>query len=130
MLYIDVCNTLRGGLRTGIQRVVRALAFELAANDPGARLIAYDPAAGRYFALGDAELIRCANTLTDISREARVYFDFDAFAPGDVYFEPDSTWTELLNRGSLFRLLKAKGVIVAVLNHDIIPMLLPEMCQP
>jgi glycosyltransferase involved in cell wall biosynthesis len=130
MLYIDVCNTLRGGLRTGIQRVVRALAYELAANAPGTRLIAYDPAAGRYFALGDAGLIRSANTIADIRREDRAYFDFDAFTSGDVYFEPDSTWTELLNRGSLFRSLKAKGVIVAVLNHDIIPMLLPEMCQP
>jgi hypothetical protein len=33
MLYIDVGNTLRGGLRTGIQRVVRSLAFELARED-------------------------------------------------------------------------------------------------
>ena len=32
MLYIDVGNTLRGGLRTGIQRVVRSLSYELAVN--------------------------------------------------------------------------------------------------
>ena len=32
MLYVDVGNTLRGGLRTGIQRVVRSLAYELAVN--------------------------------------------------------------------------------------------------
>jgi hypothetical protein len=54
MLYIDVGNTLRGGLRTGIQRVVRSLAFELGRDDrlretaSGVRLIAYDPAAERY----------------------------------------------------------------------------------
>jgi hypothetical protein len=34
MLYIDVGNTLRGGLRTGIQRVVRSLSYELAVNAP------------------------------------------------------------------------------------------------
>jgi hypothetical protein len=34
MLHIDVGNTLRGGLRTGIQRVVRSLAFELGKDDP------------------------------------------------------------------------------------------------
>ena len=43
MLYIDVGNTLSGGLRTGIQRVVRALSYELAAKAPATtRLIAFD----------------------------------------------------------------------------------------
>jgi len=130
MLYIDVGNTLRGGLRTGIQRVVRALAFELASTGSGTKLIAYEPQVGRYFALRDPELIRSADTLAGITRGERAHFDFDAFAEGDVFFEPDSTWTEPLNRGELFRLLKAKGVIVVVLNHDAIPILLPEVCHP
>lgn len=81
MLYIDVGNTLRGGLRTGIQRVVRSLSCELAVNAPkDTRLIAFDVAAGRYFALADPELIQSAGSLTDIGREARVYFGFDVFA--------------------------------------------------
>ena len=122
MLYIDVGNTLRGGLRTGIQRVVRSLSYELAVNAPSkTRLIAFDVAAGRYFALADPELIQSAGSLTDIGREARVYFDFADFARGDIFFEPDSSWTEPLNRGALFRRLKAQGVIVVVLNHDVIP---------
>ena len=75
MLYIDVGNTLRGGLRTGIQRVVRSLSYELAVNAPSkTRLIAFDVAVGRYFALADPELIQSAGGLTDIDREARVYF--------------------------------------------------------
>lgn len=131
MLYIDVGNTLRGGLRTGIQRVVRALAYELAANAGGdAKLIAYDPQAERLFAIADPVLLRSANSLDDIGRDARAYFDFDVFAEGDIFFEPDSTWTEPLNRGALFRLLKAQGVIVVVLNHDAIPLLLPAVCHP
>jgi glycosyltransferase involved in cell wall biosynthesis len=136
MLYIDVGNTLRGGLRTGIQRVVRSLAFELARDDrlretaSGVRLIAYDPAAERYFALKDPALIRGADNIAQIGRAARAYFDVDAFAQGDIFFEPDSTWTEPLSRGALFRLLKAKGVIVVVLNHDAIPVILPEVCHP
>jgi len=85
MLYIDVGNSLRGGLRTGIQRVVRSLAFQPACGrDTATRLIAYDPAAERYFALVDPELIRSADSLSDIGRDARAYFDFDALAPGDV----------------------------------------------
>ena len=131
MLYIDVGNTLRGGLRTGIQRVVRSLSYELAVNAPSkTRLIAFDVAAGRYFALADPELIQSAGSLTDIGREARVYFDFADFARGDIFFEPDSSWTEPLNRGALFRRLKAQGVIVVVLNHDVIPVILPEVCHP
>src|SRR6476659_7713743 len=122
MLHIDVGNTLRGGLRTGIQRVVRSLSRELAVNAPSkTRLIAFDVAAGRYFALGDPELIQSAGSLTDIGREARVYFDFADFAQGDIFFEPDSSWT---------RRLKAQGVIVVVLNHDAIPIILPEVCHP
>lgn len=131
MLHIDVGNTLRGGLRTGIQRVVRSLSFELAVNSGvETRLIAFDVGAGRYFALADPTLIRSADGLSDIGREARVHFDFDTFAKGDIFFEPDSSWTEPLNRGALFRRLKARGVIVVVLNHDAIPILLPEVCHP
>ena len=131
MLYIDVGNTLRGGLRTGIQRVVRSLSYELAVNSGvETRLIAFDVGTGRYFALADPILIRSADGLGDIGREARAYFDFDAFAKGDIFFEPDSSWTEPLNRGALFRRLKAKGVIVVVLNHDAVPILLPEVCHP
>ena len=104
MLYIDVGNTLRGGLRTGIQRVVRSLSYELAVNSGvETRLIAFDVGAGRYFALANPVLIRSAESLGDIGREARVYFDFDAFAKGDIFFELDSSWTEPLNRGALFR---------------------------
>ena len=110
MLYIDVGNTLRGGLRTGIQRVVRSLSYELAVNAPSkTRLIAFDVAAGRYFALADPELIQSAGSLTDIGREARVYFDFADFARGDIFFEPDSSWTEPLNRGALFRASRRKA---------------------
>ena len=131
MLYIDVGNTLMGGLRTGIQRVVRSLSYELAVNSGvETRLIAFDVGAGRYFALANPVLIRSAESLGDIGREARVYFDFDAFAKGDIFFELDSSWTEPLNRGALFRRLKAKGVIVVVLNHDAVPILLPEVCHP
>src|SRR3990170_1181269 len=131
MHYIDVGNTLRGGLRTGIQRVVRSLAYELAVNSGiETRLIAFDVGAGRYFALADPTLIRSADSLADLGREARIYFDFDTFGQGDIFFEPDSSWTEPLNRGALFRRLKAKCVIVVVLNHDAIPILLPEVCHP
>ena len=99
MLYIDVGNTLRGGLRTGIQRVVRSLSYELAVNAPSkTRLIAFDVAAGRYFALADPKLIQSAGGLSDIGREARVYFDFADFAHGDIFFEPDSSWTETAAR--------------------------------
>ena len=90
MLHVDVGNTLRGGLRTGIQRVVRSLAYDLACKAPNCtRLIAFDPAAERYFALADPELIRSANSLADVKAEDRIYFPFHTFAPGDIYFEPN-----------------------------------------
>ena len=126
MLYIDVGNTLRWDLRTGIQRVVRALSCEFAANAPATtRLIAFDADTGRYFALTRPELIRSADSLADVEADARTYFDLDAFAAGDIFFEPDATWSEPINRGALFRRLKANGVVVVVLNHDVIPFLMP-----
>ncbi len=128
MLYIDVGNTLRWGLRTGIQRVVRALSYELAKNAPATtRLIAFDADAGRYVALARPELIRSADSLAEVEADARVPFDLDSLAAGGIFFEPDATWSEPVNRGALFRRLKANGVIVVVLNHDVIPFLLPQL---
>jgi hypothetical protein len=119
MLYIDVGNTIRWGVRTGIQRVVRALSYELAIRAPATtRLIAFDANAGRYFALARPDLIRAADSLADIGAEARIPFDLDTLAADDIFFEPDATRSEPVNRGALFRRLKANGVIVVVLNHD------------
>ena len=53
------------------------------------RLIAFDPAAERYFALADPELIPSADSLADLKAEDRIYFPFHTFAQGDIYFEPD-----------------------------------------
>jgi hypothetical protein len=87
MLYIDVGNTLMGGLRTGIQRVVRSLSYELAVNSGvETRLIAFDVGAGRYFALANPVLIRSAESLGDIGREARVYFDDGEAWAADLSF--------------------------------------------
>jgi glycosyltransferase involved in cell wall biosynthesis len=130
MLYIDVGNTLRGGLRTGIQRVVRSLALELAKDDPSVRLIAFDTAADGYFSLSHPELIRSAESIATLAPNQRLYLNLDAFHRGDIFFEPDSTWSEPVPRGTLFRLLKTKGVIIVILNHDVIPLLLPEVCHP
>jgi len=111
--------------------VVRALSYELAAKAPATmRLIVFDANAGRYFALASPDLIRAADSLADIGAEARVPFDLDTLAAGDIFFEPDATWSEPVNRGALFRRLKAKGVIVVVLNHDVIPFLLPQFFPP
>ncbi len=130
MLYIDVGNTLRGGLRTGIQRVVRALAVELATDRTDVRLTAFDPASDRYYALARADLIRTGGSMAEIGEPDRRYFNLDAVQPGDIFLEPDSTWSEPVPRGDLFRRLKAKGAIVVILNHDVIPVLLPEVCHP
>jgi hypothetical protein len=48
-----------------------------------------------------------------------------ALAEGDIFFEPDSR-TEPVKRGALFRRLKAKGVIIVVLNHDAILIIVPD----
>jgi hypothetical protein len=65
--------------------------LRLAAN-PGieTRLIAFDVAADRYFALADTSLIRSADPLSDIGCGARAYSTSTRFAKGDIFFEPDS----------------------------------------
>ena len=52
--------------------MVRSLSYELAVNSGvETRLIAFDVGTGRYFALADPILIRSADGLGDIGREAR-----------------------------------------------------------
>jgi hypothetical protein len=126
MLYIDVGNTLRGGLRTGIQRVVRSLSYELATASPAdTRLIAFDVDADRYFALATPALIRSADSPSDIGSEGRLYLELDDLTPGDIFFEPDSSWTEPLNKSGLYVIrfytvldsgirLEARGLLTVV----------------
>jgi len=127
MVYIDVSSALEKPWVTGIQRVVRSLACELAAKFPGSvKLISYDRDRKRYFALANPALIQSGTSALDTAN--RRYFDFDSFGVGEIFFEIDSTWDQALDRGDLFRRLKRRGLIIVVLNHDVIPILFPDLC--
>jgi glycosyltransferase involved in cell wall biosynthesis/predicted GNAT family N-acyltransferase len=131
MLLIDIGNTLRTGSRTGIQRVVRELGYGLKTADPGGtRLIAFDLGRDGYVELADPEPLRSEVALDAIPAASKRAFDFGTLAAGDVFFEIDAGWNEPLDRGSLFRLLKRRGVIIVLLNHDVIPLIHPEVCHP
>jgi glycosyltransferase involved in cell wall biosynthesis len=131
MLVIDVGNTFRTGSRTGIQRVVRQLAYGLKTGDEsGTRLVVYDVADGGYFELGEAQSLRRAGGLDDISPEDRRAFDLAGLGPRDIFLDIDSAWNEPLDRGSLYRFLKRRGAILVTLHYDAIPVLFPEYCHP
>ena len=131
MLLIDIGNTLRTGSRTGIQRVVRELGHGLKTADPqGTKLIAFDLAREAYVELTDPELLRSGVALDAMPPASKRAFDLGALAAGDMFLDIDSAWNEPLDRGSLYPLLKARGVVLVSLHYDAIPSCSPSYATP
>ena len=131
MLLIDIGNTLRTGSRTGIQRVVRELGHGLKTADPGGtKLIAFDLGREAFVELTDPDLLRSGVALDAIPPASRRAFDLGAVGAGDMFLDIDSAWNEPLDRGALYPLLKARGVVLVSLHYDAIPVLFPELCHP
>ncbi len=131
MRIIDVGNSFRTGSRTGIQRVVRQLAYGLKRGDPsGTRLVVFDMPREAYVEITDPELLRRAGGLDDIAAQDRRAFELADLAAGDIFLDIDSAWNEPLDRGSLYRFLKGSGVVLVTLHYDAIPALFPEHCHP
>ena len=132
MLYIDVGNTLRGGLRTGIQRVVRSLAYELASGGPSAtRLVAFDLSEERYFALSDPELIRVRRHHGEHRRARTAPISTSTPSPPAMFSSsPIPPGPSRSTGAPCSGCSRRKGVVIVVLQYDAIPVLLPDVCHP
>lgn len=117
ILYVDCTSTFRGGLNTGVQRVVRALISQKAVFEEVLQLefvpICYQ--FNGFYRLDDAEQI----TLT-----TEAAFTAVDFCLGDVYLCPDAFWT--MGMCDWFKFMKDRGVSVAVVIYDLIPLVRPD----
>jgi glycosyltransferase involved in cell wall biosynthesis len=121
VLYIDCTSTVRSGLNTGVQRVVRALIAQAAEF---AEVLHIDciPVCNQF---NQFYLLKDAETITVDSQERYTPVDF---RHRDIYFCPDAFWT--MNMYSWYPFLRDRGVLVATLIYDLIPLTNPELCTP
>lgn len=119
VLYIDCTSTFRSSLNTGVQRVVQALVAE--ADVFGEYLclevkpICYQ--FNGFYRLDDASKI----TLQSIEQFTPVDFCY-----GDIYLCPDAFWT--MGMTDWYPFLRERGVSIATLIYDLIPLTHPEYC--
>jgi len=117
VLYVDCTSTFRGGLNTGVQRVVRALLSQKAVFEEVLQFefvpICYQ--FNGFYSLDDAASI----TLETQDEYTPVDFRFK-----DIYFCPDAFWT--MGMSAWFMFLKERGVSVAVIIYDLIPLVRPD----
>jgi len=117
MIYVNISNTYRSKLRTGIQRSVISIGNQLL-RDSRFRFIAFDHFRGEFFSLSRCRSIRDAVYKEDFTREP---FDLASLAGGDVWFELDAAWDHGPDRADLYRALKSKGVIILGTHYDTVP---------
>ena len=107
-IYLDITNTSRSKLNTGIQRVCRRLSEE------GGKLGVFQPVK-----LRDGEL-HSISTADD----NRIF----ELEEGDLYVIIDTFWDPIDEYLSFIAKARARGVVIATCFHDILPCIHPEIC--
>ncbi|WP_033576700.1 glycosyltransferase [Dickeya chrysanthemi] len=119
-VYIDCTSTFRSRLNTGVQRVVRALIAEVAIFSEVTQLdcipICYQ--FNGFYTLEDAAII----TLDTLDSFEPLDFRFR-----DIYLCPDAFWSAGMT--SWFDYFRDRGVRIATVVYDLIPIVNPEFCD-
>jgi glycosyltransferase involved in cell wall biosynthesis len=110
-LLIDMTSTLRSGKNTGIQRVVREIAFQGQAMGEGVAV-----------AIHDGELLPYYR---DLAAPGAV-----AIEPGDIFLMLDATWNHVAEYLPIIKAVKAGGGATIVGLHDILPLSYPAAFPP
>jgi glycosyltransferase involved in cell wall biosynthesis len=117
VLFIDCTSTIRSGLNTGIQRVVKSLAkqAQVFSEYLGIECIPMCYQFNAYYRIQDAELV---------TSDTQDEYEALTFQYQDIYFCPDAFWTmDIYHNLPFFR---DRGVNIAILIHDIIPITHPH----
>lgn len=130
-LFVDVTATSRNDLKTGIERVTRALLLELINTPPTGYRVepAYLADRGgrwhyRYARRYTLKLLDCPNEwMEDEPIEAQA---------GDLLFAPDMAGHRIVEaeNAGLYRQLRDTGVGLYFLVHDLLPVTMPDMFPP
>lgn len=121
VLYIDCTSTIRSGLNTGIQRVVRALINQAAVFSQN-------------LAIDCIPIGYQFNAFYRVEDAKKVALDTQAdFIPvkvqhKDIYFCPDAFWT--MDMHAWYPFFRGRGLSIATLIYDIIPITHPWFFTP
>lgn len=122
---VDVTHTSLHDFKTGIQRVVRGLLFELIQHSPeGFQVEAvYTPAGGQGFLYAREFLERLGLRPKGMDSPIRV-------RSGDVLLVPENNYDAVLNRPQNLQNLRRAGVKTYSMIYDLIPITLPHAFSP
>lgn len=130
-LFLDASITCREDLRTGIQRVVRAVALALVHERASARraepVYASDAGGRWHFRHARRWTARMLGVPVEALRDDAVEFQ-----PGDVLLSLDlgESLVHEVARSGVYRVLRARGVSIGFVIYDTLPLAMPEMFPP
>jgi len=125
-IYLDVSATLNAGTLSGIQRTVCEISTTLA-EVAEVQLVRWDDV---HYALELVNLaaftsaFRNGFRFTDAVRTG-IFLTGKALEPGGVYFDLDSNWHPEFNRSAVYRMVGKRGLKLAVMLYDVVPLLAP-----
>jgi len=124
-LLLDVTQTAVHDIKTGIQRVVRSLLFELVRHPPEGFVVeaVYTPPGGHGHFYARGFLHRLGLGPDGQDSEIRV-------GPGDLFLTQELSYEAVLNQPDVYRSLRRAGVKTYAIVYDLIPIALPEACTP
>lgn len=134
-LVIEITSLVAVDFVSGIQRVVREVVTRMLRlrrrEEIEFVLIAYSDHRQCFYRIPEDRFLSCYLDRTIKSESLRKgdVFALDDLGPGDLFFDIDSVWNNRMRRSFLLPVLKSRGVRIAVMIYDIIPILFPQYCD-
>lgn len=129
LIYVDVTNLMLQPFITGIQRVVREWTKYVIQNQDvwgcRLRLLRWDDGKSAYQVLDNGQYLHWQNHREVCCDSGQVLLP-EQIRKGSVFFDLDSVWPNRPPRTFLHRMLKYRGVKIAVFLHDIISITHPQ----
>lgn len=125
-LLVDLSAIARHDLRTGVERVARSLLGQFVDAPPAGynveAVYAEDGGGFRYARRYMEDLLGLGRThLGDHPVEMRA---------GDIYFMPDLHHMRVIENAETYRAMRANGVSVNIMVHDLLPIQFPQFFPP
>ena len=134
-IIIEITSLVSVDFVSGIQRVVREIVTRMVRfrrqENIEFVLVAYSEHRQCFYRIPEDKFLSfyCDRAIqSDSLRKGDVY-DLDELHQGDLFFDIDSVWNNRIRRSFLLPILRSKGVRIAVMIYDIIPILFPQYCD-
>ncbi len=127
-VYFDITGFIDAPFMTGIQRVVREVAYRLELDDKIELVLLYCPnKQANYFLLIDnkrfIEVVDSRNKKQCVSSKKLYFYNF---TPNSIFYDVDGVWINSISRGVLLPILKEQGIKIVTHIHDIIAINNPQ----